>query len=92
MLTLFSESCPDSVTTEELAVLTSSFLTKTKLFGFIWEGKNEKCSRRGWDYLVERAKALETNRCGSSLSLFITTRHMALDTSLNLPEPQFLHL
>lgn len=35
-LTPFSESCPDSVTTEELVVLTSSFLTKTKSFGFLW--------------------------------------------------------
>ena len=39
MLTLFSESCPDSITTEELAVLTSYFLTKTKSFGFIWGAK-----------------------------------------------------
>ena len=67
-LTPFSESFPDSVTIEELAVLTF-FPHKDKTIWLYLGGKNERCSRRGWGYLVERAKALETNRSGLSLCL-----------------------
>lgn len=66
-LTLFSESCPDSNYRRASSYL--FFPHKDKIIWLYLGGKNESCSKRGWGYLAERAKALETNRSGTPLCL-----------------------